>query len=84
MTKKGYIFDMDGTLIDSMPMWYSINEEFLTGMGVKFNDDIAREIGPLSVVAASDYLVKRFHLPVTARELTDAYMKLLDVYKRQI
>ncbi len=77
MTKKGYIFDMDGTLIDSMPMWYSINEEFLTGMGVKFNDDIAREIGPLSVVAASDYLVKRFHLPVTARELTDAYMKLL-------
>jgi HAD superfamily hydrolase (TIGR01509 family) len=77
LNKKGYIFDMDGTLIDSMPMWYSINEEFLSGMGVQFNDDVAREIGPMSVVAASDYLIKRFGLPVTARELTDAYMELL-------
>ncbi len=77
MKKKGYIFDMDGTLIDSMPMWYSINEEFLTSMGVEFNDDIAREIGPMSIVGASDYLIERFGLPVTAKELTEAFMTLL-------
>lgn len=32
-TIEAAIFDMDGTLIDSMPMWHSIAELYLKSVG---------------------------------------------------
>lgn len=35
MNKKYAIFDMDGTLVDSMPYWLNLVAEFLTSKGIK-------------------------------------------------
>ena len=32
--KKGYIFDLDGTLLDSMPVWKTIGRRYLLSQGI--------------------------------------------------
>ena len=34
-TMKAAIFDMDGTLIDSMPCWRHLNTEFVRSRGIE-------------------------------------------------
>ena len=43
--KKAVIFDLDGTLVDSMWMWKSIDIEFLGRYGYECPDDLQKVIG---------------------------------------
>ena len=38
---KGAIFDFDGTILDSMPMWYSLYGNYLKEAGLELSDDLA-------------------------------------------
>ena len=42
--KKAVIFDLDGTLVDSMWMWKSIDIEFLGSRGLACPEDLQKEI----------------------------------------
>ena len=47
MNKKYAIFDMDGTLIDSMTYWKNLGREYLSMQGVPENlDAVMEEIKP--------------------------------------
>jgi haloacid dehalogenase superfamily, subfamily IA, variant 3 with third motif having DD or ED len=74
---KGYIFDMDGTLIDSMPMWFNINREFLNSMNIELTEELARALGPLTVTETVDYLLKRFGFPMTKEELLNMFFEIV-------
>ena len=50
MDKKFAIFDMDGTLIDSMDFWKNLASEYLTSKGVKgIPEDILERIKPMTM-----------------------------------
>lgn len=57
-----YIFDLDGTLIDSNGLWLDVDIEFLARRGLKITDEyeemVARSIFP----AAADYTKEYYHL----------------------
>ena len=63
---KGIIFDLDGTLLDSMTVWSSIDREFLMENGI---DDPPPEVSDvvkkMSVVESSQYFIDRFGLKCT-------------------
>lgn len=59
---KGYIFDLDGTLLDSFGVWNTVDELFLNKRGFDVPNDYAREISALGFDAAADYTIKRFGL----------------------
>ena len=40
MKIKGAIFDFDGTLFDSMPIWYNAGKEYLKMKGISRDDDV--------------------------------------------
>ena len=42
--KKAVIFDMDGTLLDSMWMWKQIDVEYLARFGIELPLQLEREI----------------------------------------
>ena len=46
--KKAVIFDLDGTLVDSMWMWKTIDIEYLARYGLECPDDLQREIEGMS------------------------------------
>lgn len=54
------IFDLDGTLIDSMWMWYRIDEEFLGQFGCPVPEDLQKAIEGMSFTETANYFKKRF------------------------
>lgn len=63
---KGIIFDLDGTLIDSMGIWYNIDRQFLRENGVDNPpEDISDRMKKMSVDESSEYFIKEFGLSCT-------------------
>jgi len=56
------IFDLDGTLIDSMWMWRSIDIEYLARFGLDMPDNLQEEIEGMSFSETAVYFKNRFKL----------------------
>lgn len=63
------IFDMDGTLLDSIPWWNRLALDYLAEKGVKGPEDLNRRIMTLSVMQASEYLIEHFGLKESPEEI---------------
>ncbi len=67
--KKAVIFDMDGTLIDSMWIWKDIDIEYLGSFGISLPEDLQVSIEGMSFTETAEYFLKRFALPRTVSEI---------------
>jgi 16S rRNA pseudouridine516 synthase len=56
------IFDMDGTLIDSMWLWKAIDIEYLGKHNLQLPDNLQKEIEGMSFSETAQYFKKRFNL----------------------
>ncbi|MDL2263547.1 HAD family phosphatase [Synergistaceae bacterium OttesenSCG-928-I11] len=63
------IFDLDGTLLDSMHVWEKIDFYFLSKRGIPVPEDYARTIAPLSFQQVARYTIDRFSLKTTEEEI---------------
>ncbi len=69
MNFKGVIFDMDGTILDSISVWDKIDEDFLGARGVDVPEDYARTISTMTGEECAIYSIERFNLSDTVEEL---------------
>lgn len=61
MNKKYAIFDMDGTLIDSMGIWENLGSEYLYSKGITENiEHITEEIAALTMSESAALFAERF------------------------
>lgn len=86
MNKKFAVFDVDGTLIDSMGIWSSLGREYLFGKGITENiDGVSEEVETLTISEAAELFVKRFSLPDTAKKVAHDMNCMMDEhYKKDI
>ncbi len=59
---KAVIFDMDGTLIDSMWLWKAIDIEYLGRYNIELPDDLQKAIEGKSFSETAEYFKERFGL----------------------
>jgi HAD superfamily hydrolase (TIGR01509 family) len=71
MGGKSVIFDLDGTLIDSMRVWEKIDADFLHKRGLEVPPDYFDAVAPLGFRETANYTIERFSLP----EATDDLMR---------
>ena len=72
------IFDMDGTLIDSMPYWEKLGWEFLNKQGITGDlTDTLAEIETMTLSESADLFVRRFHLDMTAEDAKKAMERIM-------
>ena len=57
-TAKAFLFDFDGTLVDSMPTFVSVMLRILDEFGIKYSDDIVKIITPLGYQGTAEYYRK--------------------------
>lgn len=58
--KKAVLFDLDGTLVDSMWVWRNIDIDFLSDIGQKLPADLQKCIEGMSFTETAEYFKKRF------------------------
>lgn len=63
------IFDLDGSLVDSMWMWHEIDVEYLNRFGLKVPDGLQREIEGFSFSETARYFKERFSIPDSIEEI---------------
>lgn len=66
---KSIIFDMDGTLADSMAMWRSLGIDYLKSHGVDITSKDAQEMTTMSLKMSSSYMKEKFNLSLTPDEI---------------
>ena len=76
MRVKGVIFDLDGTLVDSMWMWKQIDVEFLGRYGLEVPKDLERVIEGMSFSETAVYFKERFQLPMTLDEIKSTWNQM--------
>lgn len=75
---KYAIFDMDGTLTQTMEIWDTVAGSFLMMRGIKPDDkNIFREWG---YDAGINYLIKKYKLPLTYDEVMAELIKILEYF----
>ncbi|NLU25455.1 MAG: HAD family phosphatase [Clostridiales bacterium] len=71
-----YIFDMDGTMLDSNGIWREVDEAFLAKRGLSYTqayyEGVAHTIFPLAAVFTKEYC----HLPESTEEIMAEWMEM--------
>ena len=68
---KTYLFDFDGTLVDSMPSFIKGMLKILDENNVSYGEDIVKIITPLGFNGTADYFLKEFGLKMTKSQLLE-------------
>lgn len=82
---KIYVFDLDGTLVDSMPVAVQMVLDFLTEQGVSYPDGIVKVLTPLGFKGIAEYYVSHFGVKMSAEEIYACFLQRLErAYAREI
>ena len=56
---SGIIFDMDGTLLDSLGFWQTVPEKYLASLGIKADKDLAQQIETFSLRESAAFFIEK-------------------------
>ena len=75
---KGAIFDMDGTLLDSMPVWKRLTAGYLEQFGVHITDQEYAATEGMSQPEVAQFFIERYpSLPLNVQGLLDGMDELI-------
>jgi len=71
--KKAVIFDLDGSLVDSMWIWRQIDIEYLGRYGIELPENLQKEIEGMSFYQTAVYFKNRFDIKEPIEEIMDIW-----------
>ena len=80
MKIKGAIFDLDGTLLDSMGFWDNVGENFLTAQGKEPREDFREKYYVLSPRETAEMLIDEYGVPGTPDEIIERMNNAAEVF----
>ena len=84
MDKRFAIFDMDGTLVDSMIYWKYLATEFLESKGVRtISPDILERIKPMTMTESAALFIQEYGLSGTAESVAAEMNVMMDEHYRR-
>ena len=75
--KKTYLFDFDGTLVDSMPIYGAVMVRILDERGIAHGEDILKIITPLGYRGTAEYF-----RTLGVKESVDEMIEIMNTYAR--
>lgn len=79
------IFDMDGSLVDSMWLWKAIDIEYLGRYGISLPEDLQSRIEGMSFSETAVYFKEHFPIPDSLEEIKAAWNRMAwDKYMHEV
>ena len=79
---KAAIFDMDGTLLDTMYIWRHLAPEYLKRNNITAPDDLTDQLAIMGIGRAADFLIENFGLDISKEDLYNEIVNILADYYR--
>ncbi len=84
MDKTYAIFDMDGTLVDSMVYWKALAGEYLQKKGITVLPlDLLERIKPMTMSESAAYFLREFGLAGTPESVAEEMNRMMDWHYRK-
>lgn len=80
MKIKGAIFDVDGTLLDSMFTWRHRGEIYLESLGIKPREGLHLDVRRMGFIEAPKMIKEEYGLTSSPEEICDEMMKVVNNY----
>ncbi|MBR3143407.1 MAG: HAD family phosphatase [Clostridiales bacterium] len=88
LSKEGVrllIFDLDGTLLDSMTVWHDVDKEFLGRYGYEVTPEYTDVVKRASIEDAARYTQVKYRIPLTWQEIADTWESMVyDFYRSEV
>ena len=79
------IFDLDGTLLDSMPLWLNCAERYISSLGLEPEKDLGRKLFSMNMKEGTYYLKTKYHLKFSDQEICDGVNQVIaNAYKEEV
>ncbi len=75
---KGYIFDLDGTLIDSLDAWVNIGKRYLKGKYIEADDALDNIMKNMSFKEGATYIKETYHLSDSVEDILQGLYLLVE------
>lgn len=73
---KGAIFDLDGTLLDSMHIWHDVDVKFFSRRGLTVTKEYVDIIKNMHLPAAAVYTKEKYNIKESAEEIIEEWLQL--------
>ena len=82
---KAVLFDLDGTLVDSMWVWRDIDIEYLGRFGLSLPDELQSEIEGMSFSETAVYIKNKFQIPDSTEQMKEEWNQMAwDKYEKEV
>lgn len=82
---KAIIFDLDGTLVDSMGYWRSVSRDFMKTKGIDIEDAVQHKMTTMNLDASLKYLKDYYKLEESFEELLRDFSRTVeDFYRNKV
>lgn len=82
---RGVIFDVDGVLLNSMPVWENLGEIYLEHLGIEAEKGLGETLFAMSLEEGADYLIENYGLKQTPGEIIAGLNReVQDFYGRKV
>lgn len=82
---KAVIFDLDGSLVDSMWMWKQIDIEFFDKYGLQIPETLQKDIEGMSFSEVAHYFKTSFDFPMSEEEMKNEWNQMAwDKYTNEV
>ena len=79
---SGVIFDVDGTLLDTMQMWKHAGERYLAMLGIEAEPRLGEILFPMSMTGGATYLKEKYHLSANVLDIIKGIHEVIHDFYR--